>query len=358
MGELRRPVALTLAFVSPGPLDQLTGGYLFDRRVVDGLRAMGRTVDVYELEGRFPDADEAARASAAAALAALPADTVVVIDGLALPAFADCLEREAQRLRAIGFIHHPLSLESGLSAEDARRYATIEARLWPLLRGVICPSAATAGAVIAAGIPAERVAAASPGTDKPVSIPQRTRRGPPHLLAVGTITPRKGHRVLVEALAGLSDVDWLLTCIGSLERDRAESAALRDAIAANGLGDRIALLGERPQSDMARAYRDADLFVLPSYYEGYGMAYAEALAHGLPIVATTAGAIPDVVPAAAALLVPPGDVPALREALRQVLTDATLRDRLAAGAVRAAAELPDWSTAVRHWAAACDRLAA
>ncbi|HEX2825786.1 MAG TPA: glycosyltransferase family 4 protein [Burkholderiales bacterium] len=349
---------MTPAFVSPGPLDQLTGGYLFGRRIVDGLRHMGRAVDVFELEGTFPDGDEAALTSAARTLAALPDGAVVVIDGLALPAFTECLARETQRLRVIGLIHHPLSLESGLSASDAQRYAKIEARLWPLLRGILCPSTATMHAVIAAGIAPARVALAPPGTDKPASIPARTRRGPLHLLAVGTITPRKGHRVLVEALARLRDLDWRLACIGSLERDPAEASAVRAAIATSGLQDRVALLGERPHADLAAAYRDADVFVLPSYHEGYGMAYAEALAHGLPIVATTAGSIPEVVPASAALLVPPGDALALSGAVRSVLADAGLRERLAAGAARAAAALPDWPAAVRRWAEECDRLAA
>ena len=106
------------------------------------------------------------------------------------------------------------------------------------------------------------------------------------------------------------------------------------------------------------AYRDADLFVLPSYHEGYGMAYAEALAYGLPVIATTAGAIPDTVPASASLLVPPGNATALRDALRLVFTDANLRARLAAGATLAAAALPDWPTAVDRWVAAFDELAA
>ena len=175
---------------------------------------------------------------------------------------------------------------------------------------------------------------------------EQRRRGPLRLLAVGTVTPRKGHLLLIEALADLREFDWRLTCIGSLERDRATAEALRRAIAAKKLGDRVALVGECPPELLTAAYRDADIFVLPSYQEGYGMAYAEALAHGLPIIATTAGAIPDTVPATASLLVPPGDAVALRNALRRMFTDANLRARLAAGAALAAAALPDWPTAV------------
>jgi glycosyltransferase involved in cell wall biosynthesis len=288
----------------------------------------------------------------------LPTGSAAVIDGLALPGFADCLKSEAERLRLVGFIHHPLAMETGLSATDARHYAALEARLWPLLRGILCPSAHTAKAIIAAGVAAQRVAVAMPGTAKPGIPLERKAQGPLRLLAVGTVTPRKGHLLLIAALAGLRDFDWRLTCIGSLERDPAAAAALRRAIAASELGDRVTLIGERPPELLSGAYRDTDLFVLPSYHEGYGMVYAEALAHGLPCIATTAGAIPDTVPASASLLVPPGDTTALRDALRLIFTDANLRFRLAAGAALAAAALPDWPTAVRRWAAAFDRIAA
>jgi glycosyltransferase involved in cell wall biosynthesis len=349
---------MTLAFAVPGSIEQLTGGYLFARRLVDGLRALGRPVVVLELEGRHPDADDVARASAQRCLARLATDSTVVIDGLALPAFADSLAREARRLRLIGFIHHPLSLETGLSTAAARRYARLEAQLWPHLRGLLCPSITTAQVLLAAGIAADRVCVAIPGTDRPASIRDRSPAGRLELLAVGTITPRKGHALLVEALADLRGHDWQLMCIGSLERDAAAAAALRDTIGRYRLHDRVTLAGERPHADLSAAYREADLFVLPSHHEGYGMVYAEALAHGLPIVATTAGAIPDTVPVGASVLVPPGDTAALREALRRVLTDPALRGRLSAGAALAATALPDWPTAVHRWAAALDCLAA
>src|SRR6185436_19422932 len=110
-------------------------------------------VKVIELPGRYPAADDVARAAAARALGGLSAGTTAVIDGLALPGFADCLAFEGRRLRLIGLVHHPLSLETGLDPAEAREYAEIEARLWPLLRGVLCPSASTVRALIASGMP-------------------------------------------------------------------------------------------------------------------------------------------------------------------------------------------------------------
>jgi len=350
---------VTLTFVVPGPLDQLTGGYLFDRHLVDGLRGAGRAVDVVELAGEFPAADAAARAAASAALAALPDGAVVVIDGLALLGFADGLEREAKRLVIVAFVHHPLADETGLGETERRRVAALEARLLKLVRGVLCPSESTARLVAAYGVPRSRLAVTPPGTPRPKRLP---RRRPPRarleLLCVASITPRKGHLLLVEALTSLVDRDWHCRLIGSLTRDAATSGTLRYEIGRRGLKGRFTLAGEWPPAKLTAAYAAADLFVLPSYHEGYGMALAEAPVHGVPVISTTAGAIPETVPASAGLLVPPGDAAALGAALARFLDEPKLRAELAAGARAAGARLPDWPRAVAGWAAALDRLLA
>jgi glycosyltransferase involved in cell wall biosynthesis len=348
----------SLALLVPGPIDQLTGGYLYARRLVEGLRAAGVRVAVYELDGRFPDADAAACAACDAVLGRLRDGSVAVIDGLALAGFAGSLARQAQRLRLLALVHHPLADETGIGADAAARFAALERALLPRCAGVICPSAVTAASVAAYGVASERIATVPPGTVKPAT-PRRARHaGPCHLLSVGTVTPRKGHRVLIAALARIKDRAWRLRLVGSLARDAAEVAALRSAIAAHGLGERVSLEGEWPQDRLDEAYANADLFVLASYHEGYGMAFAEALAHGLPIVATAGGAIAETVPEAASLLVPPGDDAALAMALARAIDDAALRARLGAASASAGRALPDWSEAVRRWLDAARRLAA
>ena len=358
-GTIIDPVQqLHVHFLVPGPLDQRTGGYLFDRHVVEGLRSCGRKVDVVELPGRFPAADTVAQKACEASLDRLPDDVVAVIDGLALPGFAQCLRWHAKRLRIVGFVHHPLALETGLRQAEAARYAALEASLWPLLRGVICPSAATARAIETAGVDPQRIAIAPPGTAQPAAAIRRSAGATVRLLCVGTLTARKGHALLIEALAQLRDAAWTLVCAGSLERDPQSATHIRAAVAAHGLAHKVRLAGELSSAALAREYAAADVFVLASFHEGYGMAYAEALAHGLPIVATTAGAIPDTVPAKAALFAPSGDVNALRTALARAIHDERLRTRLAAGAAEAGAALPTWPQSVAHWAAALDWLVA
>jgi glycosyltransferase involved in cell wall biosynthesis len=195
-----------------------------------------------------------------------------------------------------------------------------------------------------------------PGTDRPEQPAAGSGTDQLNLLCVATVTPRKGHLILVEALAKLVDLPWRLTCIGSTTRDAGATAAVQEAITRHGLTGRIALMDEIEPEALRNQYRDADLFVLPSYYEGYGMALAEALSHGLPIVSSKAGAIPTTVPADAGILVHPGDVGALTEALRSILTDADLRLRLTTAARAAALRLPTWDDAVDRFAAELVRI--
>jgi glycosyltransferase involved in cell wall biosynthesis len=337
-----------IAFVVPGRLDQLTGGYLFDRRIVEGLQARGRTVRVIELS---PQAD-------GAPLAALAEDTKTVVDGLALADHADLLVAQARRLRLIAFVHGPLAQETGLSPAAAKRAAELEAGLLSRVRGVLCPSRRTAAAVEGYGVSDERIAVVPPGTAKPVRPPGPRRSPVRALLCVANLVPRKGHELLVEALARIRDLDWSLSCVGSLERDPATARAVRRLIRTVGLGRRITLAGECPPQRVSRAYRAADAFVLPSFHEGYGMVFAEAMAHGLPVIATTAGAIPETVPPQAGLLVPPGDPAALARAVRRVIAQPVLAARLAMGSRAVGTRLPDWPQATETWERAFDRLAA
>jgi glycosyltransferase involved in cell wall biosynthesis len=341
-------------FVVPGPLDQRTGGYLYDRRIVEGLRAQGKAVKVHELAGRFPLVDAAARAAAAAALKAA-ADGLPVIDGLALPAFAG---QRARLPRAwLALVHHPLALESGLTAAQAEALARVEGRLLPLAPRLVVTSPQTVADVGAYDVPPERIGVVLPGTD-PAPLARGSGGRGLALLCVASLTPRKGHLVLLEALAGLLDLEWHLTCVGSLERDPPTAQAVAAAIARRGLDDRVSLLGEQDEAGLAPLYDRADLFVLASFHEGYGMVLAEALARGLPIVATKAGAIPGTVPPSAGILVEPGDPAALAGALRQIMTEPALRDLLCAGAASERERLPRWDDAVRAFAAELERAGA
>lgn len=341
-----------LHVVVPGPLDQRTGGYIYDRRIVAGLRALGHSIKVHELDGRFPQVDDAACTAAATALEVM-AEGLPIIDGLALPAFAGLIDRLPPW---VALIHHPLAVETGLTPAEAGSFALLEQ--W-LLRGaarIIVTSPQTRRDLGAYDVEPERVAAVLPGTDT-APLAQGSTGSGCALLCIASLTPRKGHLVLIDALSRLRDLDWHLTCVGTCERDPAAARAVVAAIAQHGLEDRIEMVGEQSEADLGSFYDRADLFVLASYHEGYGMVLAEALASGLPIISTTAGAIPDTVPKTAALLVPPGDAAALGETIRLVLSDPALRGRLAAGARAARADLPSWTDAAEAFAIELERVA-
>jgi glycosyltransferase involved in cell wall biosynthesis len=344
-----------LEFVLPGDPTTATGGFVYDRHIVAGLSALGWQVQVRRLADDFPFPDQAALEAADRLLASLPDGELVVVDGLALGAMPEQARAHAARLRLVALVHHPLALETGLDREKAQRLYDSERRALAAVRRVLVTSPATAAGLADYGVARSRIGIIEPGTERR---PQAhgSGGGPPSLLCVGALVPRKGHDVLFDALRRLRDRPWRLVCAGSLERSPATVAALRRKLKALGLERRVELLGEVDNDHLARCYQSADLFVLPSHHEGYGMVLAEALAYGLAVVSTRAGAIPDTVPANAALLVAPGDSVALAGALARLMDDTTLRRRLAVAARRAAATLPGWTDAAARFAGELERV--
>jgi glycosyltransferase involved in cell wall biosynthesis len=336
--------ARALHFVIPGDLQTPTGGYGYDRRIIAGLRALGWQVTVHRLDAGFPRPCAAALAQAGRELAGLPDQALVLIDGLALGAMPQLAHAHAARLRLLALVHHPLAAESGLAPDVALELARSERLALGAVREVIVTSVATRQALLAAGVSPQRVSVVEPGTD-PAPLARRVRGACLKLLCVATLTPRKGHDVLFDALAALTHLRWHLTCVGSLTRDPDTVARLAAQLQRLGLGARVTFAAQLTAAELSRTYADADLFVLPTRFEGYGMVVAEALAHGLPVVSSRAGAIAELVGAGAGLLVAPGDVQRLRTALSRVLTEPGLLDALAAGAAAVRGSLPDWQQA-------------
>jgi len=255
------------------------------------------------------------------------------------------MEREAGRLRLVPLVHHPLADETGLSREDASAFVVSERRTLALGRRVVVTSRATAQRVsLLFGIPLDRIAVVEPGVDRgPLSTGSASAT--PELLCVAAISPRKGYGTLVRALGMISDRKWHLTIVGSLDRHLPSVEQLREGLRAAGLEQRVSLAGEADAPTISTYYQRSDLFVLATEYEGYGMVVAEALAHGLPIISTPVGAIPDLVGGEAGVLVPVGDASELADAMAKVLDDPDFRRRLAAGAARVRDRLYSWEAA-------------
>ena len=342
----------SLHFLLPGDPDSRTGGYLYDARITAGLEALGWTVQRHRLADSFPFPDAAELAHAAESLAGIPDDARVLIDGLALGVLSAVIAPHTARLRLAGLVHHPLAEETGL--DEAARHWLFESEKAALamVRHTIVTSPFTATALAAYGVPAARVTVILPGTD-PAPVAQGSAKGSGnpglHILAVGTLTPRKGHDVLLTALGTLLHHDWTLTLAGGA-RDKPTADLIETLIRDKGLSGRVTLIGEVDSEALAALYDRADLFALASHYEGYGMVFAEALARGLPVIGTNGGATPTTVPSDAGLLVPPGDADAFAQALEKLITDTSLRQRLRQGALRARDTLPGWPDQARAFA--------
>jgi glycosyltransferase involved in cell wall biosynthesis len=346
-----------LAFAVPGALATPTGGYAYDRRMIAELGDLGWQIDLLDLGEGFPWPSDATRIAARTRLLAVPAGRIIVVDGLALGVLPEVAVELAGRNPLLGLVHHPLALEHGLFAEQAHVLQASERAALAAVQAVVVTSAATARLVAADyGVPVGRIIVARPGTD-PAPPAEANQDGIVRLLSVGAVVPRKGFDVLIAALAMLTDLEWQLTIAGDRTRDRQAVTQLDADIARYSLGNRIAALGAVSPQHLAALYAKADLFVLASHFEGYGMAYAEAIAHGLPVIGTHAGAIPDTVPPDAGLLVAPGDVEALADALRRVIEDADLRRRLAGAARAAAPLLPSWRHSAEIFARTLERVA-
>jgi glycosyltransferase involved in cell wall biosynthesis len=329
-----------LAFCIPGDITRVTGGYRYDREVLANLPACGIIAEHIVLPGAHPSASAADMETSLSQMAAEARKGWLLVDGLALGAMpADRLGALTPKL--IGLVHHPLGLESGLPEDRASWLIANEKAVLGQCRHVIVTSETTAKTLRDDfDVPSRKLTVAEPGVTGGI---RATGSGKsPAILAVGAISARKAYPLLVEALSSCRDLDWSLRIVGEDGVQPDETRRLKQTIAAHGLIDRIMVTGPVSETDLARAYASADIFAMSSLYEGYGMALAEALAHGLPIVTSTGGAAAETVPDTAALKVPPGDLAALAMALRRVLADATLRRRLGDAAWAAAALLPTW----------------
>jgi glycosyltransferase involved in cell wall biosynthesis len=320
-----------------------SGGNAYDRRVSIGLPETGWSVRVHAVAGSWPRPDAASYTALAGVIQGIPDDAVVLLDGLVASTAPEVLVPQAGRLRLVALVHMPLGHDP--AHRDARRR---EGEVLAAVASVVTTSPWARRTLLELyGLPGDRVHVAEPGVDAADLAPGTADGGA--LLCVAAVIPGKGHDVLCDALATLTDMSWRCLCAGRLDRDPTFADGLRRRILDRGLSDRVTLPGPLVGADLARSYGAADLLVLASRGETYGMVVTEALARGLPVVATQVGGLPETLGHGAddvrpGLLVPPDDAAALAAALRAWLEDAELRRRLRRAAGERRASLRGWST--------------
>ena len=331
-----------VTFAIPGDLSARTGGYIYDARVLRLLPDFGIDVTHLELPAAFPRPDAADLDITLTRLNAVPAHHILLVDGLAFGAFPGPLLKRLEN-PAVALVHHPLGLETGLPVAERGAFIERERQALTCAAHIIVTSGWTRRILMDSfGAAGGRITVAEPGTDK---APQASGGlgASLNLLAVGAVIPRKGYTFLIEALSRLTALDWKMRIIGGVDRDLACARALRAQIENSGLAHRVELCGELSEDDLRATYQSADIFVMPSLLEGYGMALAEAMACGLPIVATRAGASCETVPDGAAVKIDAGDGAQLEGALCSLICDSARRTELCAASWAAGRRLKDWT---------------
>lgn len=331
--------------VVPGSLTLRTGGSIYDRRIVHSLTARGWQVTVIELDAPAhplaPPLD-----TSSPRFAAIPDGSVVLIDGLVFGTMPELVEREAWRLRFVPIIHMPLSATPGLARGEAAWLSSLERRALKCAKHVVITGQRARAQVQAlTGSDSSLITRIPPGTDHVIGEETATTdRTAVHLLCVANLTVGKGHDILLRVLARLPEADWMLMCAGSDTRDPDTAARLRVLAVELGIAARVAWRGESDDASLEALYAAADLFVLPTRAETYGMAVAEAIAHGVPVVSTRTGEIASIV-GEGGLLVDPGDEAGFAGVLARAISDAAFRHTLRQHAREAAQRLPTWDDA-------------
>jgi glycosyltransferase involved in cell wall biosynthesis len=335
-------------FILPADVDDVTvasGGNTYDRRMCDLLGLEKVTVP-----GRWPTPSTKARVALSKTLAEIPDGSVALIDGLVACGVPEVVVPHARRLRLVVVLHLQLADETGLPAERAAGLDRREREVLRAATAIVATSEWAARRAIAHhGLDPRRVRTAPPGTD-PAPLAAGTESGN-RLLCLASVTPRKGHDVLAEALANLADLPWTCVCVGSLRRDPGHARRIQGLIDRLGLTHKMILAGPLPDEDLNQTFNRTDLLVLPSRRETFGMVVTEAIARGIPVLTTNVDALPYTLGRGEnqpGVLVPPDDVSALTDALRRWLTDGQLRDRLRDAAKTR--EVEDWPTAAKRLA--------
>lgn len=346
-------------FLYPGDPATATGGYRYNREIMRECRLSGWEVTERPLPSGFPRPSRTDLAATAEVLRSLPDGAIVVIDGLAYGAMPEIAEANRDRLWMVPLVHLALCDEVGLAESERTKLFDSERKALRAARRIICTSPTSKRRLRAFGVADEHCFVVEPGVIRRAHTPMPARAAV-HLLSIGSYTQRKGYEVLFKALASVSDrlrcagAVWRLDCVGATGSDLALEQRLWQR--ATTFGGAVHLHGPTTEPTLDGFFRNADAYVSAALHETYGMALAEALAYGLPIVAAAGGAVSETVPAAAALFVPPGDVDRLAAALERIIREAPLRQRLAAAARQASERLPDWTEAARRFRETLTRL--
>lgn len=341
---------MRVLFIIPGDINLPTGGYRYDRNIINALQQSGFDVELISIKGNYPFPSKVEQQTAIEQIQTFPTADISVVDGLLGGTSPHFMEALSKQMPVAALIHHPLCLENGLDETTAKSLEQSEREGLAYVSGVITTSPTTTQTVAELfKFNSDKIETVLPGVERgKISIGSQNSNV--NLLCVGSVIPRKGHKDLILALSKLKHLNWKLDCIGSTQFDQVLFAELQALSDQNALAQKITFHGDVSQAALEEAYTKADIFVLASLFEGYGMAYAEAIVMGIPVIATTAGAIPKTVPQNCGILVEPSDISALTKALEDLITNKKLRMDYKNNAIAEEPNFPTWESSAQKFA--------
>ncbi|HDY88968.1 MAG TPA: glycosyltransferase [bacterium] len=335
---------MRINFIVPGDINTLTGGYIYDKKIINGLTAIGCEVILHQLAGDFPCPDEKSIEECRHLLRALPVNGIVVIDGLVAGVIDGIIKENCKRLRIISLVHLPLSITPWDEQKINRKFFQSERSSLRCSEAVVVSSEFSKTVLLQAeyDIEEEKIYVIEPGLDnipRKKSYPELPRR----LLCAANVIKRKGHLDLLEALAQLKEIDWKLICCGSLEQEISYVQNFRGKIKDYDMEERVILKGAISGKDLESEFLNADLFVFPSRFETYGMALTEAAGYGLPVVTSVDAATNRALPGSATIFYQPDNNAELRKTLFDLMTNAENYLKLCMSAKRQTPAAPSWN---------------
>lgn len=334
-------------FVVPSTIDdpaRPSGGNRYDRRVCGELAAAGWLVHEHNAAGAWPRPDVESLQRLADLLATIPDGSTVLVDGLIASNTPEAVVPSARRLRVVVVLHASLmemSSPSSVAVARRREHAVLSAA-----HGIVTTSRwARERLLDRYPLPAGSVTVAEPGAESAETAIPSPDGG--RLICVAAVAPHKGQDVVLEALAAVADLDWRCRFVGPLVNGFADG--LRRFAVVAGVDERVEFCGPLDRANLDGVYATSDLLLHASQYETYGMVVTEALAHGVPVVATCVGGVREAMGLASdgrrpGWLVPPGDPAAFAGAIRGWLEHSEQRAELRAAALDRRQTLTPWAT--------------